>query len=107
MFCWKEIRIIINSCCSICLEDDGVPVSELQYVFQCNCQYIVHKKCFDEWLAREPKCLICGKSVFDIRGERCDTMMVVARVLLGICLAYIISVSLYNGIAFLSAATSR
>ena len=59
MFWCKETRIIINSCCSICLEDDGISVSTLPYVFQCQCQYIVHKKCFDEWLAREPRCLIC------------------------------------------------
>ncbi len=98
MFCCKETRIVINSCCSICLEDDGISVSELPYVFQCQCQYIVHKKCFAEWLAREPRCLICDKSVVYLHNnnERYNIKICITRVVVGICIAYLVSLSFYK-----------
>ena len=53
-----------NDICFICLETCKKPgVLDLN----CECDYIVHKKCFDKWYMIQKNCIICHKKCNPIR----------------------------------------
>lgn len=53
-----------NKLCFICLETCKKPgVLDLK----CECDYIVHKRCFDKWYKRSRTCIICHEECHSIK----------------------------------------
>jgi hypothetical protein len=59
--------------CVICIEKYNNkkkcrPCKSLFKDTNCNCNYMVHEKCMNEWLLRENKCLICH-TIYGLKDE--------------------------------------
>jgi hypothetical protein len=64
--------------CGICLEKyygltndktyniDYIIANNYNVIKPCNCEYIVHKECFNEWFNRNASCIICRKKMHDV-----------------------------------------
>lgn len=63
--------------CVICLEDEHIShgdnifpidnINELEKI--CICNYSVHKKCIQEWLVKNPRCIMCEDPLYYIESN--------------------------------------
>ena len=65
-----------NDLCIICLDhtiEKKVKENALfkNYKFQCNCNYTIHKDCFENWIQIKSKCPICNSFIEKEKIECC------------------------------------
>ena len=68
---------ITDSECIICLHDDELetnnsilPIDKINELEKsCLCKYNVHKNCIQEWLIKNPTCVICNKPLYYIESS--------------------------------------
>jgi hypothetical protein len=80
----------MSKVCLICLETCETPGT---LDLNCDCNYIVHKDCFDKWYRINKKCIICHKKCNSIKKH--DTIILKHYPQFNIYITYP-----YNGLLF-------
>ncbi len=85
----------LNNECIICIEPENC--IRMKNNLHCDCEYIVHKKCLDEWIQKQNKCIICRKIYVE---KQVNILRYGFELLLSYCV-YTILLCLVFGIIFI------